>query len=114
MRRRAAEGRERKDNIDSDRDAAKYHPGLDPLEKEENLTRIQPISRHETDRMTRIVNQMMKARGVTKDEKKALALWKINLAAEGVKGHVHQEFLRDYWAWLLGRGKQKDHDKTPW
>lgn len=113
MRRRAAEDRKRQTAAAPNQNV-KYRPGLDPLEAEAKITDMVPLSKVEQNSMAKIVKAML--RGVKKNSArgKALQMWQMNLAADNVKGIVQQEFVRDFWAWLLGRGKQKDHDKTPW
>lgn len=112
MRRVAAETRERKQTNASDN--RKYLPGLDALEKESSITDIVPLQKTETDRMMTIVNKLLSS-GTLKDaEKQAFYFWKANLVIDNAKGAVHQEFMRDFWAWLLGRGTEADHKKSPW
>ncbi len=112
MRRVAAETRERKQTNASD--SKKYLPGLDALEKESSITDIVPLQKTETDRMMTIVNKLLSS-GTLKDaEKQAFYFWKANLVIDNAKGAVHQEFMRDFWAWLLGRGTEADHKKSPW
>lgn len=89
-------------------------PGLDPLEKEATITDIQPLGKYEADRMMKYVNRLLKRGGLTADERKAFNFWKANLVVENAKGIIHQEFMRDFWAWLLGRGKESDHIRCPW
>jgi hypothetical protein len=93
--------------------ARKYGPGPDPLEEEQKLQIIVPSSAHEQSQMLKLVKRLIEK---TKDEseQRALKMWKANLKADQLKGVVQQEFLRDFWGWLIGRGKQQDHDRTPW
>lgn len=112
MRRAFSEQRDRKPEIGAD--ARKYLPGLDPLEKEANITDIQPLKKVEADRMMRLINRLLERGGLSAAEKKAFYFWKANLVVEDAKGVIHQEFMRDFWAWLLGRGKELDHKKSPW
>lgn len=107
MRRRA--------NVDSSKGhAAKYRPGLDPLERETQISDIRPLDADEQKRMFEMVELMLERGGLGSEEKKALRIWKTNLLAENLEGHVRGEFLRDFWAWLLGRGKEDDHKKCWW
>lgn len=112
MRRAAYEQRQRKpDNAADDK---KYLPGLDALEKEASIENIKPLGKVETDRMMKLINQLL-ARGTLKEaEKQAFYFWKANLVIDNAKGAIHQEFMRDFWAWLLGRGTEADHKKSPW
>ncbi len=114
MRRRAAEAhvRTQTGSVGKD-DRAKYHPGKDPLEIEETLPMIQPHTKQEGSRMTAIINAMLKG---TKDKNliKALTFQKTRLSAKSLQSYVGMEFLRDFWSWLIGRGTEEDHKKTPW
>jgi len=112
MRRAAAEGRARPRDIGTD--AKKYRPGLDPLEKEATITDIQPIGLEESERMMKMINRLLERGGLKNAEKNAFQFWKAQLAVDNMKGLVKREFLRDFWAWLLGRGKESDHKKCPW
>lgn len=102
---------ERKADIQTD--ARKYGPGLDPLEKEEKLKIIQPQDSVEQTMLMKMIKRLLRNTR-NPNEQKALRMWKMNLKADQLKGVVHQEFVRDFWGWLIGRGKQKDHDNTPW
>jgi len=112
MRRALSENRQRKPSNQTDN--RKYMPGLDPLEKEATITDIQPLGKYEADRMMKYVNRLLKKGGLTTDERKAFNFWKANLVVENAKGIIHQEFMRDFWAFLLGRGKESDHIRCPW
>ena len=112
MRRVAAEKRQQKESNLTD--ARKYMPGLDPLEKEAGIENIQPLGKTEADRMMKLINKVLSDGGLSKQEKKAFYFWKANLVVDNAQGIVHQEFMRDFWAWLLGRGKESDHKKSPW
>lgn len=99
----------------------KYEPPADPLELETRLTTIQPTTAWQHSRMIEVVDQMIESAknengGAGGPEVNALLLWKHNFTLENAKDHVKQEFVRDFWGWLLGRGKAKDHDLkvTPW
>lgn len=107
-----SENRQRKPSNQSDN--RKYMPGLDPLEKEATITDIRPLGKYEADRMMKYVNRLLKKGGLTPDERKAFNFWKANLVVENAKGIIHQEFMRDFWAWLLGRGKESDHIRCSW
>jgi len=93
--------------------ARKYAVGKDPLEKEESIPRIQPLNPNEYRRINKLLKRLIK-RTTDPAERAGLLLHKAQLKAEQIKGVVHQEFLRDFWAWLMGTGKQMDHDKTFW
>ena len=112
MRRVAAEKRQQK--VSNQTDAKKFFPGLDPLEKEASITNIQPLGKVEADRMMKLINRLLAKGGLSAAEKKAFYFWKANLVVENAQGVIHQEFMRDFWAWLLGRGKESDHVKSPW
>jgi hypothetical protein len=108
MRRRAAGAEAEKGH------ATKYRPGLDPLERETQISDIRPLDGDEQKRMFEMVDLMLQRGGLGPEEQKALKIWKTNLLAENLEGHVRGEFLRDFWAWLLGRGKEEDHKKCWW
>ena len=111
MRRAFAENRERKQDIQTD--AKKFHPGKNPLEREESIDVIQPANSNEHKQLLKMIRRMIKN---TRDPKQKAALeFKLVETQTGeLKGIIHQEFLRDFWAWMLGRGKEEDHKKTPW
>ncbi len=44
----------------------------------------------------------------------ALNFWEEQGAAENAEGHVDTKYLKGWVAWLNGKGKPEDHDKTPW
>jgi len=92
----------------------KFVVGSDPLEKETKIEDIEPLSGEQTKRMLQVAEIMSQTKGLTPEEINALKVWKMNLAAEGIEGFVKAEFLKDFWAWLLGRGKEADHKKTSW
>ncbi len=98
--------------------AQKFGPGLDPLEYEKQLTTIQPLTSEATKNMYRIANDLLASNQLGETERKALKMWKLQLAATGADGAIRNtvkvEFLHDFWKWLLGRGKQEDHDKCFW
>jgi hypothetical protein len=89
-------------------------PGLDPLEKEATISQIEPIGKETSEKMMKILNRLINRGNLSRAEQKAFGFWKAQLAVENLKGAVQQEFMRDFWAWLLGRGKESDHEKTPW
>ena len=93
--------------------SSKYHPGPDPLEQEPSLKMIQPTSAQQTAETLVLLDKMMEK---TSDpaEKSALKMWKSMFKADQIGGVVAQEFTRDFWGWLLGRGKEADHKKSPW
>lgn len=111
MRRAAAENRTRKNDIQTD--AKKFHPGKDPLEVEESINDIQPVGAHEHKQLMKMLKRLLKN---TNDPNQISALQFQLVSAETgeLKGVIHKEFLRDFWAWLLGRGKESDHKKSPW
>ena len=112
MRRRAAETRNRKDQIGAS--STKYIVPGDPLEGEARMMSMVPQSVDETDRMLEVANTMLKQENLTPGERNALEAWKMQLSAKGIKGQVQHEFVRDFWQWLIGRGKDSDHARTPW
>jgi hypothetical protein len=111
MRRAAAENRQRKPDIQTD--AKKFHPGIDPLEAEESLTNIVPVGQHEHKQLMQMLKKMLKKTN-NGQEANAIRMQIVNAETGELKGVIHKEFLRDFWAWILGRGKETDHKKTPW
>lgn len=109
MRRAFQEKRNAKDEGEN----AKYHPGKDPLQQEEKLMIIQPGNEVQTKQTLKMISRMISMTN-DKEERNALKMWKSNFKAEQISGIVGREFTHDFWAWLLGRGKEKDHLKTPW
>lgn len=92
----------------------KYVVGPDPLEQEKELDHIRAPNAFTRKRMLEVVNALTKDPRLQPEEIKALDIWKTNLAADKIESTVHQEFLRDFWGWMIGRGKEEDHLKTPW
>lgn len=93
----------------------KFEAPDDPLELETRLNTIQPSSAWQQKRMLEIVSAL---REQTSDipTLAALEMWRHNIALEDAPSAIKQEFVRDFWSWLLGRGKVSDHDLkvTPW
>jgi len=112
MRRRAAETRDRKDL--SGASATKYVIPDDPLQMESRMSSMVPMNSDEADRMITIANSMLEDKSLTDGERRALETWKMSIGTKAIKGQVQHEFVRDFWAWLLGRGKDSDHARTPW
>lgn len=105
------------------KDAPSQHPvggkfgtQKDPLEIEEsiNTMRAAPMPKDEKKRLLQMTNQMIKSGNLTQGEKKALEVYKVSLITSGMSSAVHEEFQRDFWRWLLGRGTDIDTKKTPW
>lgn len=92
----------------------KYGPGRDPLEVEETKNKIVPNGSAEYGRQLTIVDAILKEPGLKEEERKALLVWKTNLRAAQIKPTIHEEWLTDFWKWLLGRGKESDHKMTWW
>lgn len=111
MRRAAAENRNRKNDIQTD--AKKFHPGKDPLEIEESINDIQPVGAHEHKQLMNMLKKLLK-NTTDANQKSALQFQLVSAETGELKGVIHKEFLRDFWAWLLGRGKESDHKKSPW
>ena len=93
-----------------------FQPPKDPLEVEDTLKTMQPkpLDSEQKKRMIEIANELIGSDRVGAREKKALRIWKVSILAKGFKGIVQQEFQKDFWRWLVGRGKEEDHKKTPW
>ena len=89
----------------------KFHPGEDPIEREQRLGVIMPTDKQQLEQMTRMLEKEFSG-----DPKKqqALELWKIQVAEGLVTDQVKLDFLRRFHMWLLGRGTQEDHKKTMW
>lgn len=88
----------------------KFTVGLDPLEEETKLTSIQPLSTDSQKRLLKIISDAIASGQLDKTSNKAFRMWRANLKANRLKGWINSEFQRDFWAWLLGRGKEDDHD----
>ncbi len=92
----------------------KFTVGLDPLEEETKLTSIQPLSTDSQKRLLKIISDAIASGKLDKTSNKAFRMWRANLKANRLKGWVNSEFQRDFWAWLLGRGKEDDQKKCFW
>ena len=44
----------------------------------------------------------------------ALRTWKVLHDLDGEKDSVDTDFLKGFWRWLLGRGEDAEHKRTPW
>lgn len=44
----------------------------------------------------------------------AANLWKMNILQEKIEKEVDKDFAVDFYLWLQGRGKDHDHQRTPW
>lgn len=93
-----------------------FQPPKDPFEVEDSLQSMQPqpLDSDQKQRMIEIANELIGSDRVDAREKKALKIWKVSILAKGFEGIVKQEFQRDFWRWLVGRGKESDHQKTQW
>ena len=92
----------------------KFTVGLDPLEEETKLTSIQPLSTDSQKRLLKIISDAIASGKLDKTSNKAFRMWRANLKANRLKGWVDSEFQRDFWAWLLGRGREEDQKKCFW
>lgn len=92
----------------------KFGVEKDPLQKEFGIDEIQPLDEEGRQRMIQICDELIAAGGLHVEEQKALHIWKTNLVAEQIPGSVKHEFHRDFYRWLLGRGRDVDHQRTPW
>lgn len=91
-----------------------FKPPKDPFEEEDALNVMQPLDADQKKRMLEIANELIASDRVGAREKKALQIWKVSILAKGFEGIVKKEFQKDFWRWLLGRGKEEDHQKTQW
>jgi len=85
-----------------------------PFELERTLQHIEPTSDQEHADLLKIVEELENSPTLRGEERKALTIWKTNLLADTIKPHVKKKFTRDFWAWLLGRGRPEDVANTPW
>lgn len=90
----------------------KFAPGNNPLELERMLKTLVPTDREKQRAMIDMLDKIYEH--ADDNGKKALALWKFQIAQENVDATVKLQFIRGFYFWLLGRGDQVDHDKTLW
>lgn len=64
--------------------------------------------------MLDVANALLESSQLSTEEAKGLQIWKANLLASTIGPHVKKQFVKDFWAWLLGRGTEEDVKKTPW
>lgn len=95
------------------KDESKYKVGSDPLEIETTLKAMEPTALEEHKEMVQVVNLLIE-KATDPEEKKGLTIWKTNLEASTIGPHVKKAFVKDFWAWLCGRGRPEDVVKTPW
>lgn len=111
MRAAFAQKREVKQDIKTTNQ--KYVVPPDPLEKEKRLFDMVPLQTEAAKKSLKILKKLhASAREGT--EKNAILTRMSMMKMEGVDGRVVKEFVRDFSTWLLGRGKEEDHKKTPW
>lgn len=115
MRQRAAAllEQERLSRIGAKGHAKKYEPGKDPLEQEPDIPEIRSLAKQEQTQLKAMIEKMIRAER-NKDRRKALRFHQAQINIQEAEGMVQHEFLRDFWAWILGRGKETDHKNTPW
>ncbi len=94
----------------------KFGVPKDPFELEQAASELVPDSDEEYKRMMQICDHLVGNPGLTASERNAVEIYKTQLMTERIPGLVKTEFLRNFWAWLLGRGPAALHepDRTPW
>ena len=93
--------------------AAKFDPPKHELNEEELLTIMQPRNHYLKEVVSTFIDKSIQ-NAVTESEKAAWHIWKAHTELEQVEGKEKTKFVRDFNAWLLGQGEQRDHDNTPW
>lgn len=86
----------------------------DPFQTEETLKKLQPTSKQEQQDLLAIVNDLETSGNLSQAERAALTVWKTNLIADTIAPHIQRQFVSDFWAWLIGRGRPEDVKHTPW
>lgn len=91
----------------------KFKPWKTGLQQEFMLDRMQALSseRH------RYVKQFVEAKcleDLSEQERKAWRTWLVMYEAEGLEEGANTQIVKSFIAWLLGRGDDKFHRKTPW
>lgn len=92
----------------------KFKPPKDPFEIEGEIDVIQPLGQKAVERMLGIANDMIASGRLSPGEINAIEVYKVQLLTEGFPDAVKHEFQRDFSRWLLGRGREEDHKRTPW
>lgn len=115
MRQRAAAlyEQQRKADIRAKSALTKFDAGTDPLEDELGMSKIVPLQGTERTMMLKYLKKMEK-RAANSAERNAIVFHRMQIQLQGSDAIVHHEFLRDWWSWMIGRGRQKDHDRTWW
>lgn len=97
-------------------DFKKYEVGKDPLEKEEEITVLQPLGGDEGKTYMKLLRRLLREKtrlGANYvHEARAVQFRIAAYEAEQLHGRVQKEFARDFVMWLHGRGKEKDHAKS--
>lgn len=91
----------------------KFKPWKTGLQQEFMLDKMQALSseRH------RYVKQFVEAKlleDLSEQERKAWRTWLVMYEAEGLEEGANTQIVKSFIAWLLGRGDDKFHRKTPW
>jgi len=94
----------------------KFGVPRDPFELEGSVQELVPDGDEEFKRMVQICDHLVGLPTLTQNEKNAVEIYKTQLMTTRIPGLVKNEFLRNFWAWLLGRGPEPLHrpERTPW
>lgn len=91
----------------------KFHAGPDPFEREMRETKIKPTDRQLLESMTAVLKKAAETSG-DPAAKQAFALWSFQVQSGTALDQAKFQFLRRFYFWLLGKGDDKDHEKTLW
>lgn len=87
-----------------------------PLEAEKALSIITPLPEKQRSAAEKRIDDLIKEakRLGNAAAVQALEMHKYQLLATGTDESVKMSFLKDFWAWLVGQGKDEDVKKTWW
>lgn len=94
----------------------KFTVGKDPLELEDEIDVIKPLGEEEGKTFMKMLRKLLNEKVKRGDtvSANAVAVYMAQYEGDQLKGRVQKEFARDFVAWLRGRGKEKDHEKSWW
>jgi hypothetical protein len=75
---------------------------------------VKKFIRNKMNTLSKLVANSGSDRALHTSELNAWGMWLTNLEAEQLEGKEDHQFTIDFYAWLRGRGGDREHDMTPW
>ena len=92
----------------------KFRAWKTDLQKEFMLDKMTALSSERRKYVEQFIERKLKDPEVPKKEKRGWAMWKAMHEAEGLEQQADTNLVKGFTAWLMGRGSDCDHQKTPW